>query len=135
MLAIGGLSYAALVKRLMGRLGQSGIARAGGIVLGAAFATLAVQPVWYFAPLATLALGLGFYMLHNTLQTESTQMAPEARGTAVALFASVYFLGQTAGVALAAPVMDRFGARPLFWFAAFALPALAWWFTQRLQRR
>ena len=39
-------------------------------------------------------------MLHNTLQTEGTQMSPEARGTSVALFASMYFLGQTAGVAL-----------------------------------
>ena len=61
-----------------------------------------------FAPLATLGIGLGFFMLHNTLQTEGTQMAPEARGTSLALFASMYFLGQTAGVALAAPVMDRY---------------------------
>ena len=81
--------------------------------------TLAIEPVWYFAPLARRsAIGLGFYMLHNTLQTDGTQMTPEARGTAVALFASVYFIGQTVGVALAAPVMDRYGGPPLFVFAA-----------------
>ena len=38
------------------------------------------------APLATSTIGLGYYMLHNTLQTNATQMTPEARGTAVAGF-------------------------------------------------
>ena len=133
--AIGGLVYAAAVRPLMRRLGQVRIANAGGVAMGLAFLTLAVEPVWYFAPLATLGVGLGFYMLHNTLQTEATQMVPEARGTSVALFASVYFLGQTTGVALGAPVMDRFGAQPLFLISALVLPALAFWFTRQLKRR
>jgi predicted MFS family arabinose efflux permease len=133
--ATGGLIYAATVKPLMRILGQSGIANLGGAIMGLSFLTLAAEPVWYFAPLATLGVGLGFFMLHNTLQTEGTQMAPEARGTALALFASMYFLGQTAGVALAAPIMDHTGARPLFVTAALLLPALALWFTRRLRRK
>ena len=133
--ALGGLIYAATVKPMMKRLGQSGIARVGGAVLGAAFLTLALEPVWHLAPLATLALGLGFYMLHNTLQTEATQMVPQARGTGVTLFASMYFLGQTLGVALAAPVMDRFNGPPLFAIAALVLPVLAFWFTAQMKRK
>jgi predicted MFS family arabinose efflux permease len=133
--ALGGLAYAATVKPLMRRLGQTGIANFGGVVLGLAFLTLALEPVWYFAPIATFGVGLGFYMLHNTLQTEATQMVPEARGTGVTLFASMYFLGQTLGVALAAPVMDRYGGPPIFIIAALVLPALAFWFTGRLKRR
>ena len=78
----------------MRRLGQTGIATPAAWCMGLAFLTLAVEPVWYFAPLATLGVGLGFYMLHNTLQTNATQMSPEARGTAVALFASIYFSGR-----------------------------------------
>ena len=132
--AAGGLVYAATVKPLMRRLGQTGIAKAGGVLMGFAFLTLAIEPVWHFAPLAIFAIGLGFFMLHNTLQTEGTQMSREARGTAVALFASMYFIGQTIGVALAAPVMDRFGARPLFVTSAILLPVLAFWFTRRLKR-
>ena len=97
------------------------------------FLTLALQPVWYFAPLAMLGVGVGFYMLHNTLQTEATQMMPQARGTGVTLFASMYFLGQTLGVALGAPVMDRFGGPPLFVIAALVLPALAFWFTGEIE--
>jgi YNFM family putative membrane transporter len=133
--ATGGLIYAATVRPLMRRLGQTGIANAGGILMAVAFLILTVEPTWHFAPLATLCVGLGFYMLHNTLQTEATQMVPAARGTSVALFASVYFLGQTVGVALGAPVMDRYGARPLFVISAIMLPALAFWFTRRLKRR
>jgi YNFM family putative membrane transporter len=133
--AFGGLVYAATVKPLMQRYGQAGIALAGGLVMGLALLTLAIEPVWYFAPLATLGTGLGFYMLHNTLQTESTQMEPRARGTSVALFASVYFLGQTTYVTLAGPAVDRLGAPVLFALSALLLPALAWWFAARLKRR
>ena len=53
-------------------------------------------------------------MLHNTLQTNATQMTPEARGTAVAIFSSALYLGQTAGVAAGGVVFDRFTAVPLF---------------------
>jgi MFS transporter, YNFM family, putative membrane transport protein len=133
--ALGGLIYAATVKPLMRRLGQTGIAKWGGAMMGLSFLALALQPVWYFAPLAMLGVGLGFYMLHNTLQTEATQMVPQARGTGVTLFASMYFLGQTLGVTLGAPVMDRYGGPPLFVIAAIVLPALAFWFTGKLKRR
>ena len=47
-------------------------------------------------------------MLHNTLQTNATQMTPEARGTAVAMFSSALYLGQIAGVAVAGAIVDRF---------------------------
>jgi MFS transporter, YNFM family, putative membrane transport protein len=39
-------------------------------------------------------------MFHNTLQTRSTEMAPQARGTALALHACCMFLGQAIGVAI-----------------------------------
>src|SRR6516225_3539875 len=63
---IGGLIYAALVKLLVYRLGQARLAVTGGIILAIAYLTLAVGPVWWLAPMATTAIGLGFYMLHNT---------------------------------------------------------------------
>jgi predicted MFS family arabinose efflux permease len=132
---IGGIAYAFTVKPLMHRLGQTGIANTGGIIMALAFLTLAAEPSWWLAPFAVTAIGFGFYMLHNTLQTIGTQMVPDARGTAVAIFASMYYLGQTVGVTLAAPVVDRFGAPPLYVISALLLPILAWGFTRRLQRR
>ena len=85
-------------------------------------------------PIAVVAIGLGFYMLHNTLQTNATQMTPEARGTAVAMFSSALYVGQTAGVATGGLVIDRFGAVPLVLRRAIALPALAIWFARELKR-
>ena len=131
---IGGLIYAALVKLFVYRLGQAGLAVTGGIILAVAYLQLAIGPVWWLAPIATTAIGLGFYMLHNTLQTNATQMTPQARGTAVGLFSSALYIGQTAGVAAGALVIDRAGAQPLFLATAIALPALAIWFVRELRR-
>ena len=86
------------------------------------------------APVATMTIGLGFYMLHNTLQTNATQMTPQARGTAVAIFSSAIFVGQTVGVGTGALVIDRLGAAPLFVGAAITIPILAIWFALELKR-
>jgi predicted MFS family arabinose efflux permease len=135
MFAIGGLIYSTSVRALVGRLGQTGLATVGGVILALAYLVLAGEPVWWTAPVAVCAVGLGFYMLHNTLQTNATQMTPQARGTAVAIFSSALYLGQTAGVASASTVIDRFGAPPIFFAAAIALIALGIWFAHLLRRR
>ena len=132
---IGGLLYAGLVKVLVRRLGQIGLAIGGSLVLTAAYIQLAAGLAWWLAPIATTAIGLGFYMLHNTMQTNATQMVPQARGTAVALFSSALYIGQTAGVALGALVIDRVGAIPLFLATALAFPTLALWFAAILRQR
>jgi predicted MFS family arabinose efflux permease len=131
---LGGLIYAATVKQLVRLLGQAKLAAIGGLILGAAYLMLAVAPAWWIAPLAITLIGLGFYMLHNTLQTNATQMSPEARGTAVGLFSAALYLGQTAGVAAFAIVVDRAGAPSVFGAAAILLPTLALWFAGRLKR-
>jgi YNFM family putative membrane transporter len=59
-------------------------------------------------------------------------MAPQARGLAVSLFAFFLFTGQSLGVALAAPVVDRFGARPVFATAAIVLISIGFWFRAQL---
>jgi predicted MFS family arabinose efflux permease len=132
---VGGLIYAGLVKFFVYRLGQVGLAIAGGLLLMAAYVALAIGPVWWLAPAATVTIGLGFYMLHNTLQTNATQMTPQARGTAVAIFSSAIYLGQTAGVAAGSLVFDRFGAVPLFLGAAVTIPILAAWFAHVLRQQ
>jgi predicted MFS family arabinose efflux permease len=132
---IGGLIYSGLVRLLVYRLGQIWLTVIGGFVITAAYIVLTIQPVWWLAPIAVTAIGLGFYMFHNTLQTKATQMTPEARGTAVAIFSSALYFGQTAGVAAGALVIDRLGAAPLFLGTAVAFPALAIWFAHELRRR
>jgi len=133
--AIGGLLYSLSVRVLVNRLGQVGLASSGGALLGLAYLALAFEPAATFAPLAIITIGLGFYMLHNTLQTNATQMTPEARGTAVAIFSSALYLGQTAGVAVNGIIFDRFTAAPVFVIAAGGLCGLGLWFARELKRR
>ncbi len=133
--AVGGLIYSLSVRRLVNLLGQSGLAAGGATLLAAAFVTLAFEPHAYIAPLAILVIGLGFYMLHNTLQTNATQMTPEARGTALAIFSAALYLGQTAGVAAAAFAFDRYKGVPVFLVAATVLLALGFWFARMLKAR
>jgi YNFM family putative membrane transporter len=132
---LGGLIYAACVAQLVNTFGQRGLAIGGGILLGIAYLVLATGAAWWLAPVAVTLIGLGFYCMHNTLQTNATQMTPQARGTAVCVFSAAIYLAQTAGVALSALVFDRFGAVPLFVATAFALPALGFWIAAELRRQ
>jgi predicted MFS family arabinose efflux permease len=110
---------------MLPRLREGGLVIGGGIVVALAFGLIALAPApWLVAP-ATVAAGFGYYMLHNTLQTNATQMAPEARGIALGIFASSLFLGQSLGVAIAAPIFDYTGGTPLFLAAAIFLLILA----------
>jgi predicted MFS family arabinose efflux permease len=133
--AIGGLFYAASVQQLVNTFGQRGLAIGGASICGIAYLVLASGLAWWLAPLAVGLYGFGFYALHNTLQTNATQMTPEARGTAVAIFSSAIYIGQTVGVGVFALIFDRAGAVPLLVGAGLILPALAWWFARELARR
>ncbi|MEY2631923.1 MAG: hypothetical protein RIR00_577 [Pseudomonadota bacterium] len=135
LFGLGGLSYTFLAKRLLKQLGESGLAQGGGVLLALAWALLAWGPAWGWALPACYVAGLGYYMLHNTLQTHATQMVPAVRGTAVSLFASAFFLGQALGALLAARLYAGAGAFSLFICAMLALPLLAVAFSARLQRK
>lgn len=132
---IGGLAYVLTVGQLVNRLGQVGLVITGGAMLTLSFLALALAPVWWLSFGAIAVIGLAFYMVHNTLQVNATQMAPTARATAIGIFSSALYIGQGAGVAAAAPIVDRYGAVPVFLIAALAWPLLCWWFSAKLRER
>ncbi len=119
---LGGLGYTLFAQRWVKALGQIRLARTGGLVLGLSFLMLGLGADWTWSVLACALLGLGFYQLHNTLQTLATQIAPAARGTALSLFAFCFFLGQASGAALGALVVDHLDAHWLFLASALVLP-------------
>jgi YNFM family putative membrane transporter len=129
---LGGLVYAAAVKLLVARLGERGLATAGGVLLAAGFAVLALQPVRWSLPLVIATIGTGFYMLHNTLQVRATQMAPERRGLALSSFATCNFLGQSIGIPLFGWAADALGYAPIFVTTGVGLLGLAAFFRRAL---
>ena len=131
---VGGLSYVLFARHFVQRLGETGLARFGGLALASAWAVLLMASSWGWAVLACYLSGLGYYALHNTLQTNATQMAPTVRGTAVSLFAASFFLGQSLGVSLAAFAIGRLGLNAPFAVAAVLMPMLGLGFAALLQR-
>ena len=111
LFGFGGFLFAAASRFFVQRLGETGLAFWGSINMFISLLAIALLPAWWWSIPACFVAGLGFYMLHNTLQTNATQMAPERRGAAVAAFAFCFFTGQSAGLALAGAATERFGTR------------------------
>lgn len=132
---LGGLLYSQLAGRWLALLGEKGLALGGGALICAGLLVLAVSTHPWLAMLACLLAGMGFYMLHNTLQTQATQMAPESRGTAVSLFACVLFLGQSLGVLVMARFADRGSLAWAIAVVALAILALGAWVSRSVQGR
>lgn len=133
--AVGGLAYAVCARRVVGSLGEIRMAAAGGLSMAAALAGLWLLPHWSAAaPLAVL-LGFGTYLYHNTLQTHATQMAPQARGSAVSLFSFSLFAGQSLGVVAFGGLVDLQAYAALLLLPAAALAAIGIGFALSLRRR
>lgn len=130
LFGFGGFLFATTSRPLVQHLGETGLARWGGIAMFASLLAIALQPIWWWSLPACFVAGLGFYMLHNTLQTNATQMAPERRGAAVAAFAFCFFTGQSAGLALAGAAMASIGTRGIIVVAAVGVLVVAFGFAQ-----
>jgi MFS transporter, YNFM family, putative membrane transport protein len=131
----GALIYVMISKWVIKRLGESHLVQSGGVILALSYIIFLWVPGWQFAMLASVMCGLGYYFMHAVLQTLATQMAPERRGTAVALFASFLFAGQAIGITLGAQVVDQFGLGSVFIFAILLMPLIAYWFAHKLNQR
>jgi predicted MFS family arabinose efflux permease len=132
---VGGLLFAVLSRPIIRRLGESGMVRTGAVIVLVGFLLMSALPDWPYAAMANFLMGLGFFLFHNTLQANATQMAPDARGSAVSLFAFFLFMGQAAGVAILGFVLDRAGYVTVFVFCGIATALLGGWFARMLQNK
>lgn len=131
---LGGLFYTVFSRRMLCLLSRPGLVLVGGALMSNGFLLICYCNHIIFSLLGCILVGLGFYMHHVTLQAEATQMLPEARGTAVALFASVFFIGQAAGVGIGAYVIDNLHIAWLFMFSSALLPIVAFVFSRFLAK-
>jgi predicted MFS family arabinose efflux permease len=131
LFALGGLCFALLAQLFVKRLGEVMLVRAGALLMAVSFMAIAFAGAWWWAVPACALLGLGFYMMHNTLQTHATQMAPERRGAAVASFAACFFLGQSVGVGIDGLLVGRTGTAWLMVAGAAGVLATAWNFNRQ----
>jgi predicted MFS family arabinose efflux permease len=120
----GGFLFAALARALLAGIGQSRMVALGGALAALALLGMAAAPVAALFVGAGLLLGLGFYMVHNSIQTRVTEVAPEARGSAVALHAFHFYVGQSLGPVAVGLASGLFGAGTAFALAGLGMLAL-----------
>jgi predicted MFS family arabinose efflux permease len=125
---VGGLIYGFTVSRWVRWLGPARMVLTGGLVMAAAIALFALPFLpWWTAIGCFLAQGLGFFLMHGTYQAQATELAPEARGSAVALFACALFCGHALGPVIMGALKTGLGATPalLLMAAGIALLGMA----------
>ncbi len=120
----GGFAFAALARPLLAGIGQGRMVVLGGALAALALFGLALAPSAAVFVGAGLVLGLGFYMVHNTIQTRVTEVAPEARGSAVALHAFHFYVGQSLGPVVVGLASGLLGAGAAFALAGLGMLAL-----------
>ncbi len=118
-MAVGGILYTLTVGAMLRRISVYALIRWGGVVCACGLAALAVLQAWPPKTAAFVAVGFGFYMIHNSIQTQVTELAPEARGASVALHAFCFFLGQAMG-----PILYRLGLAGLGATGTIAISAV-----------
>ncbi len=134
MYGVGGMAYSAMVRPIVARLGERRMVVAGTALLGGCYLLLPLLPVWWMTPPLLFLAGFGFYTFHNTMQTQATELDPNARGTALALWVFMMFLGQGVGVLLTGVIIDRGGYGAAFAMAGVGVISLGLWFHRRLEK-
>jgi len=135
LFGIGGFLFSRAAPWLLQHIARPRLPALGGAIMGASIASLGMIPDWgWAAPVCVLA-GFGFFTLHNTLQVQVTQLAPDASGLSFAAFTASNFFGQSAGVAVIALAWARFGDMPVFLICGAGLLALGLAMSVLIQRR
>jgi YNFM family putative membrane transporter len=135
LFGLGGVLFMAVGRYLIRRFDQQRLVLAGAALVGVGACVLAYAPHWTVAVPASLLAGFGFFMFHNNMQANATEMAPETRGMSVSLFASFLFLGQSVGVVLAASLISRIGSSAVIALGGVIVAVLGVIFAWALLRR
>jgi predicted MFS family arabinose efflux permease len=106
----GGLLFNLVLPSLLRSLSRTTVMRVGGWVIFLGMIGVGTGPTWPIEMAAFTVVGLGFYMLHTGIQIEATELAPDARGSAIALHAFSLFLGMALGPVFYGLTIPHIGA-------------------------
>ncbi|HVZ54736.1 MAG TPA: MFS transporter [Pseudolabrys sp.] len=121
---IGGALYSVMVSRLLRALGETWMMRIGGTIMGSCLLVIAARVAWPVEFGNFLVLGFGFYMLHAVIQIYASELAPTARGSAMALHSFFFFLGQALGPIVYGAGLRTIGITPILLFGSCVLVAV-----------
>ncbi len=120
-LGLGGLLYTLVVPLILKVATRMQMMRAGGILAGLSLMALAIPLSAWGISGVMVFLGIGFFLIHNSIQTEVTELLPAARASCFALHAFSFYLGQSVGPILYGQSLSHFGLQPSVLAGGFAL--------------
>ena len=96
---------------------------------------IALRAPWPVEFVNFILLAFGFYMLHGCIQVYVTELAPSARGSAMAGHSFFFFLGQAAGpVVYGLGLSSGIGIIPVLVTGAVILTVTGWTCALQLHR-
>jgi predicted MFS family arabinose efflux permease len=110
-LGIGGLLYAFVVPVILKFAKRPAMMAVGGGVAAVGLGGVGLEVSWGTQMACMVVLGFGFFLLHNSVQTEVTELAPSARASAFSLHAFSFFMGQALGPMVYGVALPTLGAR------------------------
>ena len=110
--AAGGILYTLLVRWLLRVFGLRRTLQGAGIMVAVALGALAPVLPWPVEVAAMVLVGGGFYALHNSFQTQMTEVVPQARASALSLHAFGFFVGQALGPVVVGVLLGSVGRAP-----------------------
>ncbi len=126
---VGGLAYAAVARRMVPVLGERGLVLLGGALLTAGMGGAASLPSWGPCPVLEVMLGFGYMTAHGVLLARATELLPEARSTAMSVFALMLFIGQSLGAVGLGEAVGLIGYRNALSLVAIGMAAMTLWLT------
>ncbi len=107
--AAGGVTYTFIVGWLLRVFGVRRMLMVAGLIIALALSAFGQSPSWGWQAALFFATGCAFYMLHNSYQTQVTELVSDARASAVSLHAFSFFCGQALGPLIVGLLLGRSG--------------------------
>jgi predicted MFS family arabinose efflux permease len=95
--AVGGAVFGLIVPQMLKIFGTRGLMIWGGLIAASMLCFSTLRLSWQIEFAAFIVMGIGFYMMHNCFQLAASEIAPKARGSAIALHSSFFFIGHAVG--------------------------------------
>ena len=126
-LAFGGIVYSLNVPVFVRMFERRQMMAVGGFVAAIGLLCMSSGAVWPVECAFMGVTGFGFFMLHNSIQTEVSELAPDARASAFSLHSFSFYTGQAMGPVLYGLGSHTIGLAAMLWIGAacFALAGLA----------
>lgn len=138
---LGGIAYSLSLRFLLAWLTPGQMMFLGGLLCSAGIFALAFDAGWMLCALVFFVTGVGYLMLHNSVQTEVASLTAENRGSAFSMHSFSFFCGQGLGPICVGVGLETVGARPSLIVCGVILatlgPAMAYLFARlnRLEAR